>query len=161
MRTECHATTDVFRFARHIQPTPSGTCSDDNRRCTEHLATFHGHLLFLAFQIRTLDTTVLKKFDGIVCEMRTEIVRQLITCSIRYRNKILDAHRFLHLSADAFCHHCHLQSLAGRINGCRCSGRTTAQDQHIEMMMDWLIFTVSVQRTRRVNVFQLFQQFTE
>ena len=29
------------------------------------------------------------------------------------------------------------------------------------MMMDWLIFTVSVYRTRRIDVFQLLQQFAK
>ena len=51
VRTERHATTDVFGFAFHIQPTPTGTCCNDNRRRTEHFAPLHGHLLFLTLEI--------------------------------------------------------------------------------------------------------------
>ena len=160
VRTECHSAADVFGFARHVQPAPSGSCGDDDCRCAEHFASLHGHLLFLAFQVGTLDASVLEQFNRIVREVRAEVVGQLVSCRIRYGNQILDAHGLLHLSADAFGQHRYLQPLAGGVDGRRCSGRTSTQHQQVKSPMDWGFFVFG-SRTRRIDLFQFLQQFTE
>ena len=63
--------------------------------------------------------------------MRTEIGCELRTGCPGDRDKVLDAGRVIHLSADTFCHNGHPQPLPGGIDGGRHTGRSAAENKDI------------------------------
>ena len=134
MRAECNSATYVFRFALHIEPAPTGTCGYDYGRSREYLAALYRDFLLLAKQGGALDATVLEQFyGGVVGKMGAQVVGQFATRGVGYGYQILYTHGVLHLSANSLCHHGHLQSLACRVYGRRCTGRASTKYNDIEM----------------------------
>ncbi len=158
MRTKGYSTTNVFGFARHVQPSPSGSRCNDDRWCTEHFAPLHYHLFHLIFQNRFFYPSVFEQFYRITGQVITKIVGQFTTCSIRNGNQVLNTYCFLYLSTNPFGHHTYTETFAGQIDSSRSTSRTATQYQDIEFPF---YSSLSTFTGRSKIFFQFIQQFSQ
>ena len=76
---------------------------------------------------------------------------------VLHGNEVFDAHCVEHLTTETLRHHTCANTLARRINSCRCTSRTTADDQHFKRILVLDGFSRTISRTGvelRQNLFE-------
>ena len=138
MRTESDSTPRILPLARHVQASPAGARSDDQRRSHEPLAGRSRHALESVRYLDLRGPTVLEHLDRITAEMLREPTDQLATGRFGNGNQVLDTDRLVDLPADALGHEGHAQSFAGRVDRGRNAGGSAPEHNDVETALDSL-----------------------
>ena len=135
MRAVSHTLVLVFLLARHVDVAPARASRQNHRTGLKCSAVFHLHFDHLARRCGRNDlgcALQIHDVHAIVTHLRLKRCGKLRTVRFKHGNIVLDGHRVIDLTTEAFSRDTNANPLTRSVNRSRRTGRTAADDQHIK-----------------------------